>query len=370
MRIFILTLGTRGDLELFVALGQELRRRGHEVTLGSSAFHAARACESGLDFVPVASGSQADLVRILQSLAPITDGRQRTYHIYTQWLQPLLREAIPNVTALATESDYFLSNLKLVLRRGNAVLPGAAVTYDPPGDIADLARYGTQEHGGRILELIALNRPLIDPGGAWDPAYKFTGFWESADRPPWAPPRELAAFLEDGPPPVAITLGSMALYDSARVLGLVASALRRAGTRGVLAAGWSGAAAGLHDDGRILCVEEVPYDWLFPRAACVVHHGGCGTVAAVLRAGSASVVLPQIMAQECFARVLLRERLAIASLGPAALTAETLASAIRRTLDDSSASESARHWQEVVAAEAGLRTAADFIEAHAQRVVT
>ena len=42
MRVFLLTLGTRGDFELFFSLGCELRRRGHSVLLGSSHFYADR----------------------------------------------------------------------------------------------------------------------------------------------------------------------------------------------------------------------------------------------------------------------------------------------------------------------------------------
>ena len=48
MRVFILALGTRGDLELFLTLGRALRARGHHVVLGTSSFYADRVAESGL----------------------------------------------------------------------------------------------------------------------------------------------------------------------------------------------------------------------------------------------------------------------------------------------------------------------------------
>lgn len=35
-----------------------------------------------------------------------------------------------------------------------------------------------------------------------------------------------------------------------------------------------------------------PHDWLFPRMAAVIHHGGAGTVAAGLKAGRPTLVCP------------------------------------------------------------------------------
>ena len=37
MNVFILTLGSRGDVQPFVALGRGLKAAGHEVTLATSA---------------------------------------------------------------------------------------------------------------------------------------------------------------------------------------------------------------------------------------------------------------------------------------------------------------------------------------------
>lgn len=54
--------------------------------------------------------------------------------------------------------------------------------------------------------------------------------------------------------------------------------------------------------GDVLAVEAVPHDWLFPRCAAVVHHGGAGTTAAALRAGTPQVVVPHIADQPYWGR--------------------------------------------------------------------
>jgi UDP:flavonoid glycosyltransferase YjiC (YdhE family) len=73
--------------------------------------------------------------------------------------------------------------------------------------------------------------------------------------------------------------------------GLVLEALRQSGQRGILAQGWGGLEQrDLPDD--VLMLQATPHDWLFPRMAAVVHHGGAGTTAAGLRAGVPSIVVP------------------------------------------------------------------------------
>ncbi|WJX28624.1 hypothetical protein P8452_17319 [Trifolium repens] len=50
--------------------------------------------------------------------------------------------------------------------------------------------------------------------------------------------------------------------------------------------------------GRLLCFfGSIPYGWLFPKCAAVVHHGGSGTTAAALQAGTPQVVCPFVLDQ-------------------------------------------------------------------------
>jgi UDP:flavonoid glycosyltransferase YjiC (YdhE family) len=367
MNVYILTIGTRGDFELFLTLGRALVRRGHGVTLGTSPFYLDRVRDAGLTPAAIGEGTREGLLQILQSLADVRDRRARTYAYYQQWLRPQFEPSVGRMTREAGRADYFVSNLKLILRRNGATMPGAAVTYDPPGSLAELDAYGTRQQGGRILDLVAMPRTLVDPEGAWPSEYHFTGFWHCKARPDWSPTAELASFLESGPPPVVVTLGSMVMFDAGRFVHVLEAALRLDGRRGVLVGGWSGITSSAASD-HLISVGEVPYDWLFPRASCILHHGGCGTVAATLRAGKVSVLFPQITAQEHFGRLLERQSLATASFDLATLDPAALADSIRRAATDSIASKAAEEGARVVAGESGVETAVDRIEDHAGRL--
>lgn len=122
-----------------------------------------------------------------------------------------------------------------------------------------------------------------------------TGYW-FLDQAEWQPPAHLAEFLHAGEPPVYIGFGSMGFGNGAEERrDAILGALRRTGLRGIIATGWGGIAppapgADLGDD--VLVIEGAPHDWLVPRVAAVVHHGGAGSTAAGLRAGRPTLIVP------------------------------------------------------------------------------
>ncbi|RIK15524.1 MAG: hypothetical protein DCC51_14575, partial [Anaerolineae bacterium] len=102
---------------------------------------------------------------------------------------------------------------------------------------------------------------------------------------------ELTSFLAAGEPPVYVGFGSMTGNDPERLTTIALEALRLSGRRGVLLSGWAGLAAGDLPES-VLKLDAVPHDWLFPRMAAVVHHGGVGTTHVGLRAGVPNIVVP------------------------------------------------------------------------------
>lgn len=126
-------------------------------------------------------------------------------------------------------------------------------------------------------------RPLDWPANA-----RVCGQWVSP-APDWQPPPALSAFLAAGEPPLYIGFGSMTGFDAGRLRQTVIDGV--AGRRAVLQPGWSeidvqGLPANFHVLG------DAPHDWLFPRMALVVHHGGSGTTHSAARSGVPSVVVP------------------------------------------------------------------------------
>lgn len=197
------------------------------------------------------------------------------------------------------------------------------------------------------------SRHVVPHPPDWGAHLPVTGYW-FLDRPEdFVPPEGLEDFLDSGPPPVSVGFGSMGGARPEETTGAVLTALKKTGRRGVLLTGWGGISnADLPDD--VFKVDEAPHDWLFPRVAAAVHHGGAGTTGASLRAGVPTVVVP-FFADQWFWGA----RVAGLGVGPrsiprARLSAERLAGAIDKATTDIAIGERARLLGEKIRSEDGL----------------
>jgi sterol 3beta-glucosyltransferase len=235
-----------------------------------------------------------------------------------------------------------------------------------------LLDYPHREAHGRPIPWLFAHSPAVIPHPAdWPPTHHTTGYWFLDSDPDWQPPANLAAFLEAGTPPVYVGFGSMAGRDPVALTRLVVEALDRAGQRGVLLTGWAGVssttmpdnirAAGLPDT--VFPLVGCPHDWLFPRMAAVVHHGGAGTTGAGLRAGVPPILVPFMGDQPFWSG-----RVKSLGVGPqpiprGQLNARRLAYAIRVAVEHEGIRARAASLGEKIRAEDGVGEAVRIIEA-------
>ncbi|WP_259407976.1 glycosyltransferase [Streptomyces akebiae] len=217
-----------------------------------------------------------------------------------------------------------------------------------------------------VLQPFSRHITPVDP--AWGDAVRTTGFWYLPTRPDWTPPRELNRFLDEGPPPVYIGFGSMTGTRARRNHALVTEAIRRTGVRAVVATGWGGIGAPVRNSAplspNILMIEQAPHDWLFPRTAAVVHHGGPGTVGAALAAGRPQVLCPHMGDQTHWSARMRALGVAPAPLTARALTARGLAEAITTAVTDRHLERRANEISRLVRAEDGVDAAVNSLLSH------
>jgi UDP:flavonoid glycosyltransferase YjiC (YdhE family) len=204
--------------------------------------------------------------------------------------------------------------------------------------------------------------PTVVPRPAdWDSHTHVTGYWFLDSPDDWTPPPSLLAFLQEGPPPVYVGFGSMSSRQPEETADLVLCALAETGQRAIMLTGW----AGMRKEkvpNSIYMLDTIPHDWLFPRVAAVVHHGGVGTTAAGLRAGVPSLLVPFFGDQPFWG-----ERVRALGVGPAAiprrdLTAERLARAIQEAVGDEALRRRAAEIGALIRAENGVGRAVAIIE--------
>jgi sterol 3beta-glucosyltransferase len=214
--------------------------------------------------------------------------------------------------------------------------------------------------------LYGISSHMLPTPADWEAHARLTGPWFLQQPPGWQPPPGLERFLDDNPPAVCIGFGSLIPRDARRLARVTLSALEATGQRGVLVGGWGGLASALPESGiqgdRLFVLDEAPFDWLFPRLASVVHHGGIGTTAAVLRAGLPSVIIPFSFDQPFWARQVCALGAAPPPIPPHRLTTRRLAAALHTTLSNKSIRTRAAQIGADMRAEDGLAQAVNLIE--------
>ena len=173
--------------------------------------------------------------------------------------------------------------------------------------------------------LYGVSPSLLTTPADWPANVQMCGQW-LAPSPAWMPPPALANFLDAGEAPIYIGFGSMTGFDNARLLDALIEAM--AGRRALFHPGWSGIDPKALPD-NCLAIGDTPHDWLFPRTAAVIHHGGSGTSHSAARAGVPSIVTPFAGDQFFWA-----ERLRLAGVAAAAVDGRRpKAEAFARALD-------------------------------------
>ncbi|MGW6905030.1 glycosyltransferase [Streptomyces sp. NPDC054940] len=398
-----MTAGSRGDVAPYTGLGHALSRAGHDVTLVTHGRFERLVAGSGVRFRPLPLDPRAELESARgRSLHRSATGVGKIVRVVGM-ARALAGRMTDDMLAAARTSDVLLlaastAPLGQALAEGLA-LPSIALPLQPLAPTREFgppmlgvrswgglgnrlaghgvnlaiervfsaavpearARLGLSRRGatgtrrGRVLHGFS---PLVVPRPRdWHPALEVTGYWWPYDGAAQLP-STLRDFLDAGPPPVYVGLGSATVPDPAGLSAEVVGALRRAGLRGVIQRGWGGLEASGDD---VLTIDDVPHSALFPRMAAVVHHCGAGTTAAGLRAGVPAVPVPVQFDEGFWAARLVALGVAPRAVPLRKLTAEALTAAVRQATGDPSYARRARALADELRAEDGVAPVLDAV---------
>lgn len=414
MKITIFAAGSQGDIQPCVALGKGLQQAGYQVSLAAPEDFAGFAQRHALEFRPLRGDVQKIMASDTGREFMQTGGQNPLTSIRTMrvLLAPVIREMTADAYAACQDADGLIC-LGVVSAFGKSIaealqipmlnieptpllpsrffpapswpiqrdlgglhnhLSGRAMLqvvwywYQP--FVNDLRRrLGLPPFNGSRFYRALRDTPMI---GAYSPAIipqppdwpehaHVSGYFFLDSPADWQPPAGLTDFLAAGEAPVYIGFGSMSGQSPEVLAELVINALAQSGQRGVLLTGWGGLRPEMLAD-NIYVLNSAPHNWLFPRMAAVVHHGGAGTTAEGLRAGVPSIIVPFILDQPFWGA-----RVQSMGLGPAPipqkkLTAEGLAAAITSAVTDTAMRQRARLTGEAIRAEDGVGSAVKLVQ--------
>ncbi len=416
--IVIASFGSLGDLHPFLALGQELRRRGHTVRVATTPFYRERIEALGFEFRPLGPPVSPEDPALLHTLMRTARGPE---YLIRRLFLPHLPEIYRDLEAACVGAQLLVAGEVLFvapLLAEKTGIPWVSVLlspisflskYDPPvmpllGSSAALSGLPPIFH--RVVLGLARGalrrwqRPLAKfrkelglppqrdglvrgkfsadlvlalfskhfaaaqrdwPAATVQPGFVFfeQGQLQQPTGPAGVQAARLEAFLQAGKPPVVFTLGSAAVHAPGNFFHMSAEAAQRLKLRAVLIAGHANLRELETPD--ILVIPYADYRQLFPRVGAVVHQGGIGTTAEALRAGVPSLVVAFNFDQpDNAARV---QRLGVGvSLPRRRYNRRHAHYALHRLLRDAGLRDKAGELAGKIQAEDGLSAAADAVE--------
>lgn len=357
MKFLLLSIGTRGDAEPFLAVGDLLQRAGHEVSIALPAQFRHLARDNGLAFEPLDK-------RFLE----ILDGQTARDFMGQKgsWAKRLFQLAKLAKTSLSVQKDMIKEQRDLlvqlapdrvifhpkclVARIWGMQFPERAICLSPVPNILHpvrsyphigittplggwanwhsfaiingvtarmVAKYVkpySEDFPGLVIRgrsvyqhmlerertLYLISPTLYPRPEHWPKHAKVMGYFERPKTGNWSPSRELTEFLaqHETNKITFITFGSMVNAAPEATTKAILSVLRDYQIPAIINTS-SGGLQPLKQEApdHVLFVSDIPYEWIFPRVHSVVHHGGSGTLHTATKHGRPSLVIPHIVDQ-------------------------------------------------------------------------
>ena len=350
MNILLTSIGTRGDMEPFLALGEILREKGHRIVclfpeqfrplVEDAGFEFASLGKEFLELLNTPAGKIAmgggpfgfkklnAYIRLISDQSTINKLLIQRQHKTIHTLNPdrivhngkVIYPVVwslnhPGKTTLISPVPYlhyvkdhshvaFNTNLgpfinKLTYKIANY---GLVKTIMSSLKWLDESRNISQKRIQQALfsnnTIYTISPALFERPHYWNDNIQVLGYHERTKTRNWSPSPELEHFLQQHPKIVFVTFGSMVNNAPDEKTRILLEVLERNNIPAII----NTAAGGLvkpsnYRKDLFFFLERIPYEWIFPKMYAVIHHGGSGTTHTALKYGCANLILPHIIDQ-------------------------------------------------------------------------
>ncbi|KAI3682623.1 hypothetical protein L1987_82725 [Smallanthus sonchifolius] len=346
LQVVILIVGTRGDVQPFIAIGKRLQEYGHRVRLATHSNFKEFVLSSGLEFYPLGGDPKVLAEYMVKNKGFLPSGpseipvqRSQIKDIIFSLLAACKEPDID--TGIPFKADAMIANppayghthvaeaLKIPIHifftmpwTPTSEFPHPLSRVKQPAGyrlsyqiVDSLIWLGIRDMINDVRKKKLKLRPVtylsgsqaseanIPHGYIWSPhlvpkpkdwgsKIDVVGFCFLDLASNYQPPEDLVRWLKAGPKPIYIGFGSLPVQEPEKMTQTIVKALEITGQRGIINKGWGGLGNLTEPKDFIYSLDNIPHDWLFLQCAAVVHHGGAGTTAAGLKAACPTSIVP------------------------------------------------------------------------------
>ncbi len=350
MKIILTSIGTRGDIEPFLAIGKFLKEKGHQVICAFSERYRELTESCDLEFASlgkkgddlfecdvagtVMGGTVIKKIIALIKLFKLAGNEKGAFKEKDLKLYELTNQEKPDRIVHHIKSYYPViwgckNKGKTILIspfpyfhyiKGHAFISGRDYS-----DVLNKLSFKLYDFGAlaatlmfkkmlrirdkiTIKQLInvihnrkfiyAISPDLLQRPDYWNNNIKILGHQELKRKTDWKPEKKLTDFIEQHEKIFFITFGSMLNPEPELKTKIIIEILERNKIPAVINTA-SGGLVKPHEfnSDLIYFVSQIPYDWIFPKVYAVIHHGGSGTTQLAIKYGCASMIIPHIVDQ-------------------------------------------------------------------------
>lgn len=349
MKIILASIGTRGDIEPFLAIGKILKEKGHQVICAFSEQFRELTESCDIEFASLGrknddvlesdanrtvmggsgikkSFAYIKLMRLAQSQKVPQEKELKLYELVKQERPDRIVYHSKNVYPLIWEyknrgktifvcpfayfhyikghtflfgKNYGEFYNKLTFKFYDFGVVTATLAAKKWLQIKDKIRRRELKNIIHSRKFIYTISPSLFPRqGYWENNIKVLGHQELKRKTDWKPERKLTEFIEKHDKILFITFGSMPNPEPKLKTKIILEILERNKIPAII----NTASGGLVEPGNfnselIYFVSQISYDWIFPKMYAVIQHGGAGTTHLAIKNGCATLIIPHFMDQ-------------------------------------------------------------------------
>lgn len=389
MKVVFLTLGTRGDVQPYVALGKALIKSGQEAVVCTGKSFQGFVEQHGVSFYPAeidfmeilktpegkamfhGGGNLLKMKRFLKEV--IMPGYQRTMNDFLEASKDADLIIYHPKALAATDIAEFRKIPCICMPPVPIIVPisefpsmaiSASKNFGPTWNrltykisafgLASFMKMINQFRREELklpkrkvtenyLDINGKSIPVVYPISAslfqdvtsWKDKVYLPGFFY-LDNEEETLDEKIQNFLSKGTKPIVISFSSMPLKEPNGFLEMIKKVVDKTGERVILITGSSGIEVMESDN--IFMVQQISHRLIFPVAKGIIHHGGIGTVAEALRSGRPQLIIPFSVDQPFWAQRLYKQGYALKPIRENELTLDLFMEVIKdmkagKTLD-------------------------------------